>query len=454
MINSIDKVPQCPALIKSYIGATLGLGLEQIVQKGVGFFDIDNEESFSDILYLCRHHKEMVASLISSYPLLSAVCPDIPVSFNSLGTILSPVVLSAMNGERELPNIVVSRERAFSDWLQQVAPYRRRFFPRRVNWSNEPGEDAGGLSRDWITRVADIVSSPTTCDPAGGLFQLDDRTREYLVFSLTKTAAAVEGQLWTEWKHEYYQFGRFLAIVLMKREQLGIPLPVFFFSKLLYGMIRPADLRSIDTERSQVLRKLIEHVQANNFSQDAPFEIEFPELPGEELKLTKDNVKEEITKVLDAIYMPGRANEAMDEIRRGLSEIISIEGIRNKLTPFMFRNYVVGDESLDVDELKKLAARRLEQIEAPRISDKVFDMLFQWLTSNPKLHRQFMIFSTGSSSLRPRQLLITGPDSTSQGRVPKAHTCFNWLALPEYADYAELNGMLSEAIFHTQMGMN
>ena len=452
MIRSIDKLPQCEVSISSYVGATLGFGLERLTKiKLVNLFHLD-DDSFGDVSIWCNHHRELVANQVESFPVLSYVCPDLEVPFGTLKSIMTPVIPASVNENRAFETLLVSRVTAFSDWLEVSTIYR--FFPKKVSWRNEPGADIGGISRDWITKVADIVSSPPTCDQAGGLFELDPTSKQYLVFSLTKTAG--DGSLSAELKDEYYHFGRFLAIALMKGEQVGIPLPVFFFSKLLYRMIRPADLRTIDTERANMFSKLIRDVEnvAFGFNADSPLEIKFPELPDVEFQLTKDNVKDEIAKVLDAIYMPGSANQAMDLIRNGLSGIVPVESVRHKLTPAQFKYYVVGDETLDVGELEKLAARDGDRFAVPQISEEVFGLLFDWLIANPQFHRQFMIFTTGSSSLRPRQLIITGPDSAFQGRVPKAHTCFNWLALPEYVDYDELNRMLSEAIFHIRMGMN
>ena len=453
MINSIDRLPQCAPAIRSYIGAVLGFGLERLSRlNGLSLSDIDHEESFGDISNLCHHHGDMVVNLFRRFPALLFICPDLPVSLKTLESILAPAIPSSLENHKAFGNIVVSRDRAFSDWLAQIGAHPTRFFPTKVFWKDEPGDDIGGISRDWITKMADIVSSPATCDPAGGLFELDPISQQYLVFSRTKTAAG-EGALSVRVSNEYYHFGRFLAVVLIKQEQIGIPLPVMFFAKLLNAKIRPAHLQAIDSERANMFSKLIKDVENSGYSEEDFLEIEFPELAGVELKLTKDNVKEQVSTVLDAIYMPGRANQAMNEIRKGFSEGISIKSMRNKITPALFRHFVVGDETLDVDELQRLADRNAETFHAPQISDRVFQMLFDWLSDNPQFHRQFMIFTTGSASLRPRELCITGPDSPKQGLVPKAHTCFSWLALPAYKDYDELDRMLSEAIFHTQMGM-
>ena len=58
---------------------------------------------------------------------------------------------------------------------------------------------------------------------------------DYLVLNIAKSP------LTEKTRAEYFAFGRLIAIAFIKKEQLGILLPVFFFSKMLLGTVSDID---------------------------------------------------------------------------------------------------------------------------------------------------------------------------------------------------------------------
>ena len=124
-----------------------------------------------------------------------------------------------------------------------------------------------------------------------------------------------------------------------------------------------------------------------------------------------------------------------------------------------FKLLIVGEDNLDVAALKRLAERPPyggmmgDSYYPKRVSEDVFNWLFDWLKDQPRdIHRRFMRFVTGSSSLSARTIKVTGPDLSTQGLMPLGHTCFNHISLPFYSDLKQLSEKLEEAIQNANYG--
>ena len=59
---------------------------------------------------------------------------------------------------------------------------------------------------------------------------------------------------------------------------------------------------------------------------------------------------------------------------------------------------------------------------------------------------------TSGCTIASEAEMVTGPDSQQQGKKPHGHTCFNWIALPDYKTFEELAYHVSEGIYHTETG--
>ena len=411
----------------------------------------------------CLSHDDLLNSFKQLENPLNPICPQKEENSDSL--ILNTAAAIASIPQRIVRGgrLNVNRETAFSDSLALLTSITvDPNYPTSVYFYGEAGIDAGGLRRDWLGRIAAIVSEPISDDKAGNLFSFKAQAGgvEDLQLNLNPDQMVSEGrgiihrnaegierlELTPFGKDVYHAFGRLMAIAFIHGEQLGMALPSYFFAKLLNGFITLDDLLPEEEDWKNSLEKFASDFKAGHD------EVDVDDIfPGriESGIFTKTNLDAMVAKLAEAI-IPSYANVIMDQIRSGFIHTVPIDQVRARFLPRHLKLLIAGESLLDVDGLEAMA-ERMEEVPP---SEVAFDLLFQWLKlQSPTTHRKFMRFVTGSPSLSTRPLKIGGP-GVNQGELPNAHTCFGQLDLPNYTSIENLEERMRLAIQSEAMGMN
>ena len=448
LLKSVSLADEtCKPTIVEYLGVMIKFAREEF---GLSVFEIQNGARIDSYIQFCVEHEELLVSIQTTHPDLSYICNNLPPPpVEHLYDLFAEVKLID-----PISRLDVHRKTSLSDSISLLcSPFADNYFPTSVYFTGEVGIDARGFTRDWFTQAAQIASSPVEEDPAGDLF-IKEPEKEYLVVNVAKLP------LTDDTKKHYQAFGRLMAIAFIKNEQLGIPLPTFFFAKFLNGVITHDDLYPEEQEKARELEKGLRDFMAETAYRSRrnkePYELlnmyEGLENIDEEI-LTADNVESVLSRVPNT-FMSISTDVIIEEIRTGFSHYIPIDAVRERFAPYHFKLLISGDEKLDVGALK-LKSVKYETLEAypERVTDDSFNYLFDWLsTQTTSVHRRFMRFVTGSSSLSAREIKVSGPDSEEQGLFPLAHTCFNRIALPKYSSPGELSRYMSEAILNDVFG--
>ena len=365
------------------------------------------------------------------------ICVDLPPINNRLN--LEDVRSLIVSTSAKLGNgvLIIRRPLAFTDSLEMlVDPFVALDRPRGVRYAGEPGADAGGITRDWFSQVSKIAAG--LCSMEGGqdmgasLFVMHKRADDegYLRINPEKSKP--------EFEKYWRAFGRLMALAIIREEQLGIPLPVYFFAAFLNreGQISLDDLLPEEAEQAHNLRLVLRE----NYP-DRGMYVMFREFGFNEPRMTNRNKAMYIQRALKA-FVPNYTKAPLAWMREGFEHVLNLDDAREKLYPaHRMKLLISGADELDVDSLKR-AARR------DHVSEQRFDWLFEWLAEQadrPDIQRQFMLFATGTATLSVKPLLIQAAPA-SQGRMAKAHTCTNAIELPAYTSKQELAEAMMESI--------
>jgi hypothetical protein len=466
------KEESCKKSLIGYIQGIMNIAVISWKVSLADFHTAADKVFFED--EFCLPQQDKLVKLRRNDPsFYRSACPNLPPLESSvLRTLANSIQYKGISSRLD-----VNRATALSDSLPLLCSvYADSSYPTSVYFNGEVGIDVKGLTRDWFTQVAGIAAGIGTTNPdspneiikdiVGDLFIRRAEAKyiqfsagadtEYLLFNDNK------GPLNDDAREHYYAFGRLMALAFIKREQLGIPLPIFFFAKLLNGAITLKDLSPNEHEWANFAFNFIQHIKAlpEGMKLENPYYGYYDEDHAHEEfeNVDKDNVEEAISLAASSV-LPQFTEEMLTEIRKGFEYFVPLDQIRRYFTPEHFKLLIVGEDNLDVAALKRLAERPPyggmmgDSYYPKRVSEDVFNWLFDWLKDQPRdIHRRFMRFVTGSSSLSARTIKVTGPDLSTQGLMPLAHTCFNHISLPFYSDLKQLSEKLEEAIQNANYG--
>jgi E3 ubiquitin-protein ligase HUWE1 len=316
--------------------------------------------------------------------------------------------------------------------------------PRGVGFVHEKGIDRGGVTRDWYSHLASQITGNCGLDPRGNLFKLNEN-KSFRLPDPERVDSPQDLEVWLA-------FGRLTALTVLKEEQLGVDLPVFFWARFLNGHVDLEDLSPELEDTTKFLTAMYFQTSAQ-FGVDAKKNPEgetiwvpFRELQDEEEETPVNFFnKEQVIERILTKYSPAKLERAFEEMRKGFESLLDRKKIGERVTAADFRRLVSGDDKLDVAQLK-------EDADGDR-SWQPFNWLFDWLTETDKhSQRKFMQFVTGSRSFS-RKKIVVNPGFSSQGYNPASHTCFNAIHLPNYKTKEDLVESMNLAILVTGFGL-
>ncbi|ORX40510.1 hypothetical protein BD324DRAFT_596040 [Kockovaella imperatae] len=316
-----------------------------------------------------------------------------------------------------------------------------------VKFANEDGIDAGGVSREWFTVLAQQIFDPN--------------------FALFEPCAA-DQQTYQPNKHSgvhdlhlaYFKFvGRVIGKAVYDGRLLDAYFNRAFYKQILGRSVDMRDLESIDPEYHKSLQWMMDNDITGIIDQEFTIEDDqFGEKKQVELKgggasipVTEEN-KEEYIRLVVSYRLHNSIKDQLKAFLEGFYDIIP-RNLIQIFEPDQLELLISGMSMVDVDELKNAT-----QYAGYKSSDPEIAWFWRALRSFSQEQRsRFLMFVTsssrvplggftqlvGASGIQPFQIqkLYAKP-----GSLPQASTCFNLLLMPPYESYEQLRDKLIMAI--------
>ncbi|OCF44407.1 hypothetical protein I317_01667 [Kwoniella heveanensis CBS 569] len=319
-----------------------------------------------------------------------------------------------------------------------------------VKFYNEDGVDAGGVTREWYSVLAQQIF-----DPNFALFEpcaADQQT-----FQPNKASSINTDHL------AYFKFvGRVIGKAVYDGRLLDAYFNRAFYKQILGRTVDMRDLESIDPEYHKSLQWMLDNDITGVIDQEFTIEDDqFGEKKVVELKpggasipVTEEN-KEEYVRLVVSYRLDNSIKDQIKAFLEGFYDIIPRQLIQI-FEPDQLELLISGITTVDVDELKNAT-----QLSGWKSTDPEIQWFWRALRSFSQEERsRFLMFVTsssrvplggfaqlqGSSGIQPFQIQKL---YAKEGGLPQASTCFNLLLLPTYASYEQLRERLQFAIVET-----
>lgn len=345
--------------------------------------------------------------------------------------------------------IDVKRETILSDAFEQFMRLHPDELKRKltIRFDGEAGLDYGGVAREFFFLLSRQMFSPIY-----GLFE----NSSHNTLQISSKSCIMPEHL------DYFKFiGRVVAVAVFHQKFMDAFFVGSFYKQILEMQCTLEDMETVD----DVLYKGLIWMQENDVSDmmysfsvddemfDEKVEIELKP-GGRDIDVTNEN-KEEYIELLLGWRMNTRTRDQMESFKQGLFEIIP----RHLFQIFDDREIellIGGMSEIDVDDWCKYTDYR----NYSQSDDQVrwFWRCVREEFDNEKRAR-LLQFATGTSRVPvngfkdlqgsdgPRRFClerIEGPEM-----LPKSHTCFNRIDLPDYKNYETLVKKLTMAIEET-----
>jgi len=359
----------------------------------------------------------------------------------------------------------VRRDRLLEDSVQQLLALEPKHLRRwmRVQFSDEPGIDVGGLEREWFSLACGAI-----LDQDVGVFSgaSDGGLRFDPSASLPPDLGGHPRS-----RELYEFFGRFIGKALLERVPLDARLASPIYAQLLGRVVAFEDLQCLDDDLAKNLRWLLDQKDVSELGLDfsvsiarrCPFghgtssndefvaassDVVVRELieNGRDTPVTNENVQ-------DYVRLLWRhhacANDAAWHLARGLYAVLPPD-LLSVFDAYELELLLCGAEDVDVDDWEK----HTEYAGEYRRRGSNHPVVKWWWRAvrslEPQDRAKLLQFCTGSARVpsfgfralqrndgRFQRFCVQSLPRTAP-RFPRAHTCFNRVDLPLYASYAEL----------------
>ncbi len=337
----------------------------------------------------------------------------------------------------------ISRENLVESTLQQLTDKSKDLLkPLRVAFtSGEEGVDMGGVQKEFFAIITDALM-----DPEKGMFTYDEETRFSWIngFSLEDLV-------------QFELVGQIIGLSLYNGVQIDVKFPKLFYKKLLGEKATLYDVQDAFPSLGHGLQQLldwdpsmgdVEDLFCRMFevSYDVYGEIKtFDLVPnGSQIAVTNDNRQEFVDKYIDH-YTNKSISKQFAALKRGFNKVcgsLALQVCRAEELEQM----ICGSLDFNIDDLMSKA--RYDGYEATDTAIVDFWAVVHDMTLAQK--KQLLEFTTGSDRVPLKGLgelaFVIQRDGKDDYRLPKAHTCFGTLLLPEYSSRAILQEKLLSAI--------
>ncbi|KAJ8574666.1 hypothetical protein ON010_g4544 [Phytophthora cinnamomi] len=341
--------------------------------------------------------------------------------------------------------IELQRESMFEGTMKYFQPLSKSDLVAKpkISFENEPGIDSGGLSKDWFLQVSKLAT-----DKSRRLFKLCDEG----LFAVDLTSSQVPNSA-----QQYKFLGKFMAKAIFDRQTLDLPLCDVFYKHLLQLPTSMDDLHQMDSQYHKSLVWMLENDIADVIDETFSVEMEGTgkkvvvvdlKENGRDIPVTDVNKKEYVDLVIQWRTQFG-AQAQMDALVQGFTTLVPLSAIK-VFDMAELRMLVNGKPTIDVEELRSCTVFQGGYDEHAQVVLWLWQALREFTI---ELRGQFLKFMTGTNKIPldgfEPPLNLTKSDLDPQA-LPRTHTCFNQLVLPEYTSYETLVEKITFAITNAE----
>lgn len=341
--------------------------------------------------------------------------------------------------------ISVRRSNLIEDSIRELSKVSQKQLQRRltVKFENEPGVDAGGVSREFFYLITAELFNPDH-----GMFTLIDNS--FYWFNISSI----------EQTYLFNLLGTIIGLAIYNGVILPIKFPCVMYKKLQELATSVEDLKEIMPQEYQSLMRLKELVAAGEDIEDCcltfsvtynKFDAQVTEdliTDGRNIPVTSENFDNYVKLYVDW-YLNKSVDKMFDAFKKGFDKLCHRPEFKI-FTPDELQVLVSGEDVFDWDALR-LGTKYIEGYKETSTSVKMFWEIFNELPEEKKV--KFLLFSTGTDKapvggLAQTHLVIQR--SADDTKLPVSHTCFNIFALPDYKDKEKMKKNLLIALEHTE----
>uniref|UniRef100_A0A1I7U5J7 HECT-type E3 ubiquitin transferase n=1 Tax=Caenorhabditis tropicalis TaxID=1561998 RepID=A0A1I7U5J7_9PELO len=360
-------------------------------------------------------------------------------------------------------HMTIRRDQVYMDAYNEFAPkaygdrvreLKSMLRIKMVNWAgvNEPGVDGGGIFREFLTELL-----KTAFNVDRGFFTETDGKLLYP----NPTAPFLLG---ADCQSHFQFIGRMIGKLIYERQLHEVRFAEFFISQIFEtNPNKDVDLQHMKSFDPLIFKHL-KALQKMNDKELDELQLDFSIVTsdvglvrtvnlkpnGSKHRVTVDNVTEYVRLYVN-YHLKQRISSMVTSIRRGISEVISIEWMR-MFAPHELQILIAGfEEVFTVKEMRKHCEIRFSNriMEDSGYVDMFWDVI-ENLSNEDKM--AFLKFITGCSrtpvdgfkSLYPAMGVLVL--QTSEDELPTSATCMNMLRIPKYSTRTKLEEKLRYAI--------
>ncbi|KAH3679536.1 hypothetical protein WICPIJ_008585 [Wickerhamomyces pijperi] len=348
-------------------------------------------------------------------------------------------------------HIKVRRDHIFEDSYQEIMRQTPEDLKKRlmIKFDGEEGLDYGGVSREFFFLLSHEMFNPFYC-----LFEYS--AHDNYTLQINPNSGINPEHL------NYFKFiGRVVGLGVFHRRFLDAFFVGALYKMMLHKKVILQDMEGVDAEFYRSLKWTldndIEGILDLTFSAE---EERFGELVtldlipgGRDIEVTNENKKEYVELITEWKIQRG-VDEQFKAFMDGFNELIP-EELVNVFDERELELLIGGIAEIDVEDWKKHTDYRGYQ-ETDEVIQWFWKCISEW---DNEQKARLLQFTTGTSRIPvngfkdlqgsdgPRRFTIEKAGEPNQ--LPKSHTCFNRVDLPNYENYAALQKKLSLAVEET-----
>jgi E3 ubiquitin-protein ligase NEDD4 len=347
--------------------------------------------------------------------------------------------------------IKVSRQTIFEDAYNEIMrlPVSELKKKMIIKFDKEDGLDYGGLSREFFFLLSHEMFNPFYC-----LFEYS--AHDNYTLQINPNSGVNPDHL------NYFRFiGRVVGLSVFHRRFLDAFFVAAFYKRILSKKITLADMESVDADFHRSLEWMLNNditdvleltmsTDDNRFGEVVTVDLI---LNGRDIPVTEEN-KQEYVNLITEWRIVKRVEEQCAAFKQGLFEFVP-EDLISVFDERELELLIGGLAEIDVEDWKTHTDYR-----GYTENDEVVLWFWKCVSSweNEKRAR-FLQFATGTSRIPvngfkdlqgsdgPRRFTIE--KAGEENALPKAHTCFNRIDIPQYRNYEILVQKLTLAVEET-----
>ncbi|OMJ86941.1 hypothetical protein SteCoe_11409 [Stentor coeruleus] len=353
------------------------------------------------------------------------------------------LLISLLSGGFTSPylNLEINREHMVEDTMQQINNKDINLKkPLRIKFIGEEGVDEGGVKKEFFQLIVKKLFEETT-----RMFVYIESKRLHW-FSTSNDS-----------KH-YELLGTLLGLAIYNGVNLDLRFPMALYRKLQNVQTGFDDLKEFDDFTVQSLQKIIEfpgdiQTFCLNFIMDfdawgQKMQAELIE-GGRDLPVTNQN-KYDFVKLYTNYILNVGVHDQFEAFKKGFLKICG-GGLLKYLRPEELELILCGCPVFDLRDLERVAVYENGFTRESLTVNWLWGILH---SLDIEQQKKFLFFVTGSdrapiNGLSSLHFVISrnGPDSD---RLMTAHTCYNYLLLPEYNSEDKMRSLLLTAINNSE----